>query len=114
MIGRTRHFLEWWAPRWTAIGPRGAGGLLVPVEVARGLLLEPEPVVLRRLLQEVRRLLEDVLFGLRGRRLIVDLEPRVLVVARGAGFLPAARSLVLDGRRDLVRFRGHRLLGRGG
>src|SRR4051812_50077234 len=35
--------------------------LLVPVEVARRLLLEPEPVVLGRLLQELRRLLEDVL-----------------------------------------------------
>ena len=35
-------------------------GLLVPVEVARRLLLEPEPFVLRRLLQELRRLLELV------------------------------------------------------
>src|SRR3954470_806395 len=35
--------------------------LLVPVEVARRLLLEPQPVVLGRLLQELRRLLEDVL-----------------------------------------------------
>src|SRR4051794_32100758 len=31
------------------------------IEVARRALLEPEPVVLRGLLQELRRLLEDVL-----------------------------------------------------
>ena len=35
--------------------------LSVEIEVARRLLLEPQPVVLRRLLQEVRRLLEHVL-----------------------------------------------------
>ena len=33
---------------------------LVEVEVARRLLLEPEPVVLRSLLEEVRRVLQDV------------------------------------------------------
>src|SRR3954470_15758188 len=36
-------------------------GLLVEVEVARWALLEPQPVVLRRLLEEVRRLLQQVL-----------------------------------------------------
>src|SRR4051812_50172126 len=41
---------------------RGAGGaLLVPVEVARRLLLEPQAVVLRGLLGELGRLLEHVL-----------------------------------------------------
>src|SRR3954464_5926342 len=36
---------------------------VVEIEVARGLLLEPEPVVLGRLLEEVGRLLEDVVVG---------------------------------------------------
>ena len=35
--------------------------LLAEIEVPRGLLLEPEPVVLGRVLQELGRLLEDVL-----------------------------------------------------
>ena len=39
------------------------GALLVPVEVARRRLLEPQPVVLGRLLEEVRRLLQHVLGG---------------------------------------------------
>ena len=39
---------------------RGGRAHLIEVEVARRLLLEPEPVVLRGLLQEVRRVLEDV------------------------------------------------------
>src|SRR3954449_7522532 len=45
---------------------RGGSGsaLLVEIEVARRLLLEPETVVLRRLLQEVRGLLEHVLLVL--------------------------------------------------
>ena len=42
-------------------GVQSAAGLLVEVEVPRGLLLEPEPVVLGRLLEEVGRLLEHVL-----------------------------------------------------
>ena len=45
--------------RWT-----GVGALLVPVEVARRALLEPQPVVLGRLLEEVRRVLQHVLGGL--------------------------------------------------
>src|SRR4051812_29399863 len=40
---------------------RPTRALLVEVEVARRALLEPQPVVLRRLLQEVRRLLQQVL-----------------------------------------------------
>ena len=40
---------------------RVSGALLVPVEVARRALLEPQAVVLGRLLEEVRRLLQDVL-----------------------------------------------------
>ena len=44
----------------TGVHTRGPG-LLVEVEVPRRLLLEPEPVVLRRLLEELRRLLEHVL-----------------------------------------------------
>src|SRR5947209_1299527 len=39
----------------------GGWSLVVEVEVARGALLEPEPVVVRRVLEEVRRLLEHVL-----------------------------------------------------
>jgi hypothetical protein len=35
-------------------------GLIVEVEVARRALLEPQPVVLRRVLQELGRLLENV------------------------------------------------------
>src|SRR4051794_30577157 len=35
-------------------------GSVVEVEVARRALLEPEPIVLRRLLEELRRALEDV------------------------------------------------------
>src|SRR5260370_26383301 len=38
------------------------GGLLVEVEVAWRTLLEPEPVVVRRVLQELRRLLDHVVF----------------------------------------------------
>src|SRR5260370_14987321 len=38
------------------------GGLLVEVEVAWRTLLEPEPVVVRRVLQELGRLLEHVVF----------------------------------------------------
>ena len=41
--------------------------LLVPVEVARRLLLEPQAVVLGRLLEEVRRLLQHVLVFARPR-----------------------------------------------
>src|SRR5215211_6669384 len=40
--------------------PRRGAAPLIEVEVARRLLLEPEPVVLRRLLEEVRRVLEEV------------------------------------------------------
>src|SRR5690242_4165144 len=78
-----------------------ASRLTVPVEVARRLLLEPEPVVLRRLLQELGSLLEDVLRAgvlgrlrrrrLRGRRLL--LEPRVLVVAGRGGLLTGGGGL---------------------
>ena len=56
---------------WTKIRQRSSG-LLVPVEAARGLLLEPQSVVLRRLLEELGRLLEHVLalgrLGSRGAR----------------------------------------------
>src|ERR1700726_4453189 len=38
------------------------GGLLVEVEVAWWTLLEPEPVVVRRVLQELWRLLKHVVF----------------------------------------------------
>src|SRR3954470_6842722 len=55
----------------------------VEVEVARRLLLEPEAVVLRRLLEEVRRLLERVLLGLRlGLGLVVE-APLVGLGGRG-------------------------------
>jgi hypothetical protein len=40
-----------------------AGRALVEIEVAGRLLLEPETVVLRRLLEEVRRVLEHVAVG---------------------------------------------------
>src|SRR4051812_34055403 len=77
-------------------GPTGRpGGSAVEVEVARRLLLEPQPVVLRRLLQELRRLLEHV----------------VAVARRGGRVFPR----VLDRRRvdrDLGLV-GRRLLGRG-
>ena len=43
-------------------------GLIVEVEVLRRLLLEPELVVLGRVLEEVRRVLEHVLVGRGGRR----------------------------------------------
>src|SRR5690349_25175358 len=77
------------APGRTSV--RSPEGLLVPVEVARRLLLEPQAVVLRRLLEEVGRLLEHVLALGRllalGRALsrlgvgeVLD-EPRVLLVA---------------------------------
>src|SRR5215218_6343888 len=79
---------------------RSPARLLVPVEVARRLLLEPQAVVLRRLLEEVRRLLEHVVawtrlgrrrgglrlrfrprLGLRlGVREVLD-QPRILLVA---------------------------------
>src|SRR3954469_16620550 len=76
--------------------------LLVEVEAARRLLLEPEPVVLRRLLEELRRLLEDVLVPrcLRGGRLLV------LVLEPGLGLRARVRGL-LDARRG--RDRGRRL-----
>ena len=79
---------------------RPVSGLLVPVEVARRLLLEPQAVVLGRLLEEVRGLLQHVLlaglriFAARLERLLggdlvgLVVEPRVLVVAgrrRGVG-----------------------------
>src|SRR4051812_35734106 len=51
-------------PGWASSGAR----LIVEVEVARRLLLEPEPVVLRRLLEEVGRLLEHVLLARLGIR----------------------------------------------
>src|SRR4051794_22798689 len=55
----------------------------VEIEVARRLLLEPEAVVLRRLLEEVRRLLERVLLGLRlGLGLVVE-APLVGLGGRG-------------------------------
>src|SRR3954463_3542034 len=46
-------------PRWRSAGR--LSGLLVPVEVARRLLLEPQAVVLGCLLEELRRLLQHVL-----------------------------------------------------
>src|SRR3954452_18619021 len=46
-------------------------GSVVEVEVARRALLEPEPIVLRRLLEELRRALEDVaVLGLGLRRCV--------------------------------------------
>src|SRR3954470_12687530 len=121
------------------MGRRGCIALLIPVEVSGWLLLEPETVVLGRLLEEVRRLLEHVVVlvpragGRRGARLerlvrryfvLVLVEPRVLVVARrlrGRRFLGDARlplGELVDGRgllegRRLVdrRRRGFRLWG---
>ncbi len=55
-------------------GPDGPS-LVVEVEVARGALLEPEPVVIRRVLEEVGRLLEHVLTLSRLRRPVLELLP---------------------------------------
>src|SRR5260370_26819429 len=82
--------------------------LLVEVEVARRALLEPEPVVLRSLLQEVRRLLEHVIVlgGLRllAGRVIAGHEVAMLVIPR----LEVARLQMLAMldrlRPQLVRF----------
>src|SRR5215217_6542253 len=55
-------------------GRPGSSGCLVEVEVARRLLLEPEPVVLRGVLKEVGRVLEDVLVpgvGIRQEHIVV-------------------------------------------
>src|SRR3954451_18351492 len=90
--------------RWRS--PGRLSGLLVPVEVARRLLLEPQTVVLGRLLEEVRRLLEHVLLALGlgllatclerllGRHLVgLVVEPRVLVVAGRGGGVVLRRDL---------------------
>src|SRR4051794_27862390 len=82
------------------------GALLVEVEVARGALLEPEPVVLRRLLEELRRLLEDVLtLGL----VLLEGELRAVLVAGGPGPIVV---LGLVGQ-DVVRLRAPARGGRG-
>src|SRR4051794_4452303 len=86
------------APR-TNVQARSA----VEVEVARRLLLEPEPVVLGRLLEEVRRLLEHVLVGLLGGgllrgRLLVVVEAPLVGPAAGGGGLRGRRGDVLRGR----------------
>src|SRR5205085_9262398 len=84
------------------------------VEVPGRLLLEPEPVVVRRVLEELRRLLEHVVLGRRlgsgrargGRRLVgpglvVDGRRRVAqrVVENGRGVTP---WIVVLGRRLVV------------
>jgi hypothetical protein len=51
------------APTGLASGGRGRG-LIVEVEVAGRALLEPQSVVLRRVLEELRGLLENVLLFL--------------------------------------------------
>src|SRR3954447_17832892 len=90
------------APARTSV--RSPGRLFVPVEVARRLLLEPQAVVLRGLLEELGRLLEHVLLGAARRRrrerlvggdlVAVLVEPRVLVVPGGLG----GRRLLGDAR----------------
>ena len=80
---------------------RSVRASVVEVEVARRLLLEPEPVVLRRVLEEVGRLLEHVLVGRRSarrrrldRRLLDDglvVEHGRLVGRRGLGLRSAVR-----------------------
>src|SRR4051812_137751 len=53
-LQQTRACVDGWSSRWRDAVSRGAS----EVEVLRGLLLEPEPIVLRRLLEEVGGLLE--------------------------------------------------------
>src|SRR4051794_11204315 len=62
-----------------------SGALLVEVEVPWRALLEPEPVVLRGLLQEVRRLLQQVLALLVGRHVIAGRDGDDLRVGRLGG-----------------------------
>src|SRR3712207_6438367 len=70
------------------------GPLLVEVEVLRGLLLEPEPVVLRRLLEEVRRALELVVrLGVRRHHVAVRLGG---AAARGGLLLATQRLEVVE------------------
>src|SRR3954451_1726382 len=85
------------------------GASAVEVEVARGALLEPEPVVLRRLLEEVGRLLEQVLtVGLVVGRDDVGLVRGRLRVGRGRLRGRRGRRVVARGWRVV---RGGRLLG---
>src|SRR3954469_16846107 len=101
-------------PGWAPSGAR----LIVEVEVARRLLLEPQAVVLGRLLEEVGRLLEHVLLLARARRLrlqrllggdlvAVLVEPRILFLARGdrRGRLLLDRELVGRRRRWILQRR---------
>src|SRR3954447_17074274 len=85
--------------------------LLAEIEVARRLLLEPEPIVLRRVLKELRRLLQHVLVLTRlalgalrrlPRRRLVDV--RVL-----DGRVPDRRVVDGCGLERRVRRRGRRL-----
>src|SRR3954464_5724241 len=104
--------------RWTFV----CAPLLVPVEVARRLLLEPQAVVLGRLLEEVRRLLEHVVIaaarrlqGLVGGDLVaVLLQPRILLRAGRRRVRVGRRRVLVEGRlgvrrsryrRDVVRLR---------
>ena len=68
---------------------RGAERLAVEVEVARRALLEPEPVVIRRVLEELGRLLQHVLVDwcrlvvlVGRRRLDVELRGRIGLLVR--------------------------------
>src|SRR4051794_38847941 len=89
---------------------------LVEVEVARRPLLEPEPVVFRRLLQEVRRLLQKVLgvlvggdvvhrpaplrvLGVGGRELARVVHARLVLLEPGAAGARGGWRLVQRGRR---------------
>src|SRR4051794_41815241 len=70
----------------------GAGPLLVEVEVSRGALLEPQAVVLRRLLEEVGGLLQHVIAAFPLRGLVRGIDPgrgelggRLIERLRGGG-----------------------------
>src|SRR5690606_23120216 len=91
--------------RLASAGARGAPGSVVEVEVARRALLEPEPVVLGRVLEEVRRLLEDVVLGGSvGERLLRLVGPRLLLGRRrlGLGSLRLDLGLLRLDRRDAI------------
>src|SRR4051812_642754 len=57
-------------------GVKDTSALLVEVEVARGALLEPQAVVLRRLLEEVGGLLQHVIAAFPVRGLVRRIDPR--------------------------------------
>ena len=98
-----------WRPTLKTSGRVSGAGLLVPVEVPRRALLEPQALVLGRLLQEVGRLLEDVLgLGLVGRlRVLERVAGRDLVrLAVGPGSWPADRAQRLGRDRGGLRLRG--------